>query len=280
MTAITLIGRGAIGGAVAAALAAGAVPGARHVATILRDGACTPDGRPLAPDAAVAAADLVVEAAGPEAVDRWGPAVVAAGKDLLVVSVGALVADGLVERLRAGPGRILVSSGAIGGLDLIRAAARAGAIRSVRLTTVKPAAALGVAPADPPAGPTADPSTAGSPAGGTPGAGTPAGPPGPVEVFAGTARDAVVAHPRSLNVAATLALACGSWDAVEVRLLADPAATANTHTVEVDGEAGTYRLEARNRPSPTTPTTSGVTAAAVLRAIADRTAPADQWSFA
>jgi aspartate dehydrogenase len=251
VTAITLIGRGAIGATVAAALAAGEVPGARHVATVTRDGACRPDGRTLPVDAALRAADLVVEAAGPDAVRQWGPAVVAAGRDLLVVSVGALAADALVARLRAGPGRVLVSSGAIGGLDLIRAAARAGEIRSVRLTTTKPAAALGIHRTD-----------------------------GPVEVYAGPARGAVEAHPRSLNVAATLALACGSWDPVEVRLVADPAATANTHTVEVDGEAGTYRIEARNRPSAANPATSGVTAAAVLRAIADHTAPTGQWCFA
>jgi aspartate dehydrogenase len=263
VTAITLIGRGAIGGTVAAALAAGAVPAARHVATIARDGACRPGGGPLPVDEAIQAADLVVEAAGAEAVRQWGPAVVAAGRDLLVVSVGALAADPLVARLRAGPGRVLVSSGAIGGLDLIRAAARAGAIRSVRLTTVKPAAALGVPPAEEPVGP-----------------GDAAAPAGPVELYAGPARGAVEAYPRSLNVAATLALACGSWDPVEVRLVADPAATVNAHTVEVDGEAGTYRIEARNRPSPATPTTSGVTAAAVLRAIADRTAPTGEWCFA
>lgn len=255
MTAVTLIGGGAIGGTVAAALAGGAVPGARHVATITRDGACTPEDRPLPPDEAIAAADLVVEAAGPDALRRWGPTVVAAGRDLLVLSVGALAADGLVAELRSGPGRVAVSSGAIGGLDLIRAAAQAGAVRSVRLTTVKPASALGLAPDG-------------------------AGEPGPVELYTGPARDAVAAHPRSLNIAATLALACGSWDAVQVRLVADPAATANVHTVEVDGEAGTYCIVARNHPSPATPTTSAVTAAAVLRAIADRTAPADRWAFA
>jgi len=248
MTAVALIGCGSIGGAVVAALRAGAVPGARHVGTIGRRGVTDAEDAPTTVDAVLTRADLVVEAAGPDALRRWGPQVIAAGPDLLVMSVGALAVDGFGAELdAAGPGRVLVSSGAIGGLDIIGAARRAGALRSVRLTTTKPAAALGIDTDE------------------------------PVDVFHGGARAAVAAHPRSLNVAAALALAAGSWDIVEVTLRADPAATTNHHEVEVEGEAGCYRIDAQNEPSLTTPTTSGITVGAVLRAIGDRSTA---WSFA
>lgn len=248
MTTVGLIGCGSIGGAVVTALRAGIVPGARHIGTIGRSGATDDTDAPTSGHAVLAAADLIVEAAGPDALRRWGPRVIAAGPDLLVMSVGALAVDGFTAELQAaGPGRVLVSSGAIGGLDIIGAARRAGVIRSVRLTTTKPAAALGIVADE------------------------------PVEVFHGDARAAVAAHPRSLNVAAAVALAAGSWDIVEVILRADPAATANHHQVDVEGEAGCYRIDARNEPSITTPTTSGITVGAVLRAIDDRDTA---WSFA
>lgn len=53
-----------------------------------------------------------------------GSRVVVAGKNLLLVSVGALADPELSGALLArGPGRTFISSGAIGGLDILAAAA-------------------------------------------------------------------------------------------------------------------------------------------------------------
>src|SRR5690606_24859099 len=67
-----------------------------------------------------------------------GPRVVGTGKDFFVTSVGALVDTDLRTRLfENGPGRTFVTSGAIGGLDLLAAASRDGGLETVSLTTTK-----------------------------------------------------------------------------------------------------------------------------------------------
>ena len=89
----------------------------------------------------------------------------------------------------------------------------------------------------------------------------------PVEVFRGGAREAAKSFPRSLNVAATVAFATGDFDAVEVVLLADPAASLTSHVIEAEGEAGSYRFEIRNQPSAENPRTSAIVPLAVLRTL-------------
>jgi aspartate dehydrogenase len=89
----------------------------------------------------------------------------------------------------------------------------------------------------------------------------------PVEIFRGSAAEAARYFPRSLNVAATVGLAVGDLDLVEVQLIADPTAELTSHVIEADGAAGSYRFEIRNRPSAANPRTSGVVAQAVLRSL-------------
>ena len=89
--------------------------------------------------------DLVVELAGQEAVRQHGEAVLRAGKDLLVISIGSLADDALFDGLRqaavASGRRLLLPSGAIGALDAISSAA-VGGLDEVTLTTRKPPDAL------------------------------------------------------------------------------------------------------------------------------------------
>ncbi|MGD6979241.1 MULTISPECIES: aspartate dehydrogenase domain-containing protein [Citricoccus] len=82
-------------------------------------------------------ADLVVECAGVVPAGQYGPAVIAAGTDLVLTSVGALADPGIARRLLAGPGRLWVTSGAIGGFDVLGAAADAGGLDRVRIRTTK-----------------------------------------------------------------------------------------------------------------------------------------------
>jgi aspartate dehydrogenase len=197
--------------------------------------------------------DLVVEAASQEAVAAYGPATVDAGTDLLVVSVGALRDGALLDRLRSGPGRLLVTTGAIGGLDQLRAASLLGELDRVELTTTKPARALVQPWMD-------DDLTA---------ALTDPGTTEPVEVYDGPAREAVERFPRSVNVAATLSLTTVGFDRVRVRLVADPAADHVEHRIEASGAAGSYRFRFRNVPSDANVRTSAVTPYAVLRGLGD-----------
>ncbi|PJJ57196.1 aspartate dehydrogenase [Mumia flava] len=246
---VAVLGFGSIGSVVADELAAGRVPGAR-LSCVVGDRA---RGRVDVPvvdvDEATARADVLIECAGHAALLAHGARILDSGTDLVISSVGALVDRDLRARLdAAGPGRTFLTTGALGGLDLLVAGASAAPFGRVRLTTTKTPSALVQDWMD-------DPQRDAL-------LGTDA----PVVVFRGTAEQAAPLFPRSLNVAATLALMLPESE-VEVELVADPAATLVSHVVEADGPVGTYRFEVRNRPSPTNPRTSQVVPYAVLRTL-------------
>src|SRR5699024_11938140 len=74
---------------------------------------------------------------------EFGPAVVSRGKDLVLTSVGALAAPDSRRALLSGPGKMHVTSGAIGGFDLWAALAESNAVETVKIRTSKDAKALG-----------------------------------------------------------------------------------------------------------------------------------------
>lgn len=247
---VAVVGSGAIGRTVLQALAAGSVAGAELVAVV--------DNRPvvdspvpqLALTEALAACDVVVECAGQSFVTQHAAEVLDQGRDLLVSSVGALADPDTAERiLQAGPGRVLFTAGAVGGIDILTNAAAQAPLEVVRVTTTKLPEAL--------VQPWMDETTQDRILAAT----------GPVEIFRGGAREAARSFPRSLNVAATIAFAVGSFDLVEVVLVADPGARLTAHVIEASGPAGEYRFEIRNRPSPANPRTSGVAPYAVLKSL-------------
>ncbi|MBW3663889.1 MAG: aspartate dehydrogenase [Actinobacteria bacterium] len=255
-TRVGLIGHGAIGGAVARMLEAGRVRDCVLAGVLVRQ--ADADTTPALVDDVeelCGRCDLVVEAAGHAALAAHGPAVVAAGVELLVVSTGALASDELHRRLiEAGPGRVLISTGAIGGLDTLRAAHLLGALETVQLHTTKPTRVLREPWMDARLLEQLDDGTE------------------PVTVFTGSAREAATRFPRSINIGATLALATLGFDDTDVAITADPAADRVEHVISAEGPAGEYEFRFRNRPSATNPRTSAITPYAVLRALADRTA--------
>ncbi|RKS76510.1 aspartate dehydrogenase [Actinomadura pelletieri DSM 43383] len=248
---VAVIGGGAIGSAVLAALREGRLPGAEPVAVV--DGRSFPEAGVPQVDLATALdrADVVVECAGQAVVARSAADILDHGVDLLVTSVGALcdpeVADAVAA---AGPGRLLLTSGAAGGLDILAAAAAQAPLTRVAVTTAKLPATLVQPWMDEPS------------------AARLHGTDRPLEVFAGGAREAARLFPRSLNLAATVGWAVGDLDLVEVRLVADPAASLTRHVIEAGGPGGVYRFEIQNVPSPENPRTSGVVPYAVLRSLA------------
>lgn len=246
---VGVIGHGAVGSVVAEALARG-IPGL--VLAGVHAHSPVPDRYRAESFAALLdGSDLVVEAASQDAVASYGPSVVSGGRDLLVVSVGALRDDALLATLRRGAGRLLVTTGAIGGVDQLRAAALLGALDEVSLTTTKPPAAL-VRPWMTRAELAALEEATGA-----------------VEVYAGPARQAVERFPTSVNVAATLCLVTLGFDRVHVRLVADPATDHVEHHVTARGAAGEYEFRFRNVPSATNVRTSAITPYAVLRGLTD-----------
>jgi aspartate dehydrogenase len=195
--------------------------------------------------------EVVVEAAGHEALASYGEAVLRAGVDLLVVSVGALAAPGVLDGLLVATGRsgarVTVATGAIGGLDALAAAA-VGGLSRVTHTTRKPARTLLSA---------ADAAHLREPR----------------EIFRGTARQAAIAYPENLNVTAAVALAGLGLDRTEVRLVADPGATRNEHEVSADGAFGSLRFAISNIPSDENPRTGRIVAMSVIHALRRRRSP-------
>ncbi|WP_416446758.1 aspartate dehydrogenase domain-containing protein [Leucobacter sp. HNU] len=254
---VTLLGLGAIGARVTDGLRTGAAPGAVLIGAVVRTpGTATARGiTELDLDDAVASSDLVVECAGVPAARELGPRVVSAGRDLLLVSIGAL-ADPLDRaRLLDGPGVCRLSTGAIGGLDLLRAATRDGGITRAALTTTKRPEAL------------VQPWMTGTERAALLGVDA------PTRILTGSVRDAIERFPGSLNVAVALAAATGLWEETEVRLVADPGAPRTEHAIEASGPAGEYRFTAANAPLPERPASSGIVSQAVLRGIADLARP-------
>ncbi len=257
---IGIIGLGAIGRPLAEAIAAGDAGPITVSAVLVRDPArhAPPPGGALVTDDPAAflaqPMSLVVEAGGHAAVREHGEAVLVSGRDLMIVSVGALADEALLARLRAAAeaaGRqILVPSGAIAGLDTISAAA-VGGLSEVSITTRKPPAAWR----------------------GTAGEAQALAATEPVLLYEGPARAGVTLFPQNVNVAAALALAGVGLDATTMRVYADPTVTLNTHEVQARGVFGELRLVLQNVPSAENPKTGRIVAMSVLKAVRNRLAP-------
>lgn len=249
---VVVLGRGAIGGPVARALADGQVEGACLAGTFDSSGGVRHGApAPLTVESLRGSADLVVEAAGQPVLADVGARVVAAGIDLLAVSVGALCDPDVRAALTQGPGRLYLSTGAIGGLEVIRALAQSGALRRVRIETTKRATTL--------IQPWMDDTEASRLRTLT----------SPMDVMRGSAATIARAFPKSANVAAAVASAAGDWDLVEAVVRAAPGDIATSHHIEVDGTAGRYGFQINNVPAPGNPATSALVPLAVLRAIRD-----------
>lgn len=259
---VVLIGFGAIAGDIAAALLAMREPG-YALGVLLRPG--SPSRARVAETVAVLsgldevaafAPDLVIEAAGHEAVRGSVPGCLSLGLPVLISSIGALHDETLFAKLvasaREGGGRLLLASGALGGLDYVRAVRHARQL-DLRYESRKPPAAWG-----------AELQRLGH---------DPADLPEPVTLFSGTAREAAALYPQNLNVAAALALAGPGFEATGVDVVCDPAATGNLHIVTAKSEFGTMELTIANRPSPANPKSSWIVAQALLAAVEQHFSP-------
>lgn len=250
---IAVAGLGAVGWPVVQALDAGRLPGCRLSAVAARNAEKahaqlqqldTPV--PLvALEALHTHADVVVECLPPALLKSVAEPVLAAGKTVVVLSVGALLRyPELMEQALQGPGRILIPSGAALGLDALAAAAE-GEISSVKLVTRKPPAGFRGAPLVEEQGIDLDALAS------------------PLKLFEGSARDAARDFPSNLNVAVALSLAGIGPDRTTLEVWADPGVSRNTHRVEVVSDSSILSMQIENLPSEN-PKTSRITALSVL----------------
>jgi len=244
---IGIIGCGAIGSGIARAVHKGIHPRAklsavydsdpsraRHLSHALSD-----------PSLSVASladvlicSDLVVEAVNSAKTHELLLTVLHHKRHLLVMSVGqVLLHPEVIEAARTAGVSLLIPSGAVAGIDAIKAAALDG-IDELVLTTYKPPQGLAGAPfiltnhialdhiRD------------------------------ETILFDGNVSEAIEAFPQNINVAATLALATGCRDRLRIRVITGPHLTHNRHEVTARGRFGEIMTVTNNIPSPDNPKTS------------------------
>ena len=180
--------------------------------------------------------DLVLESASPIALKIHALDIIEAGKDLMVMSVGALMDKEFRDKVHAvaqdNNAKVYAPSGAIVGLDGIKAAS-IGNIKKASLTTRKSPKSLGRE----------------------------------VEeeeiLFEGKASEAVEKFPVNINVAASLSIAC-NMD-IDVKIIVDPKVDRNVHEVVVKGDFGEFRTSSENYPFAANPKTSMLAAFSAIK---------------
>lgn len=198
---------------------------------------------------AVLASDLIVEAAHPEVARELLKMALEKRKDIMILSIGGLLGreELLDEAVKAGI-TVILPSGAVGGIDAIKAARIAG-IDLVTLTTRKSPASLKGAPY--------------------------------LEennidimsikketlVFEGSVSLAVKGFPKNINVSALLSMAGIGPEKTKVKIISSPEYDKNIHEICVQSKAGTFTFRAENVPFPLNPKTSYLAALSAMTAL-------------
>jgi aspartate dehydrogenase len=260
-TSIAIGGLGALGLAVARVLDQN--PGSlRLIAVAVRDTekaarniaafSCPPT---IVSVAELADADVVVEAAPSAAFRAIVEPAVERGRLVVVASGAALLSNfDLVERARDTGATIVLPTGALGGLDAIRAVALEH-VEHVTLETRKSPQSLAGAPYLVAQGLDMSSLTAAT------------------RVFSGSAREAARGFPANANVAAALALAGIGPDRTHVEIWADPNVERNIHIVRVEADAARMYFTIEAQPSRENPRTSRLAPLSVLACLRRLHAP-------
>jgi len=259
---VGIAGFGAIGSTVGAALDRG-IEGLVLEAVCVRDAARAKGkmaGFRRAVDVCSAEAlaercEVVVECAPSAAFVEIAAPALRRGRILVTVSAAALIEHPeMIELAANSGGRVILATGALLGLDAVRAAAE-GTIRSVRMVTRKPPRSLAGAPYLAEHGIAIDNLAA------------------PLLVFSGTAREGARGYPANVNVAAALGLAGIGPDRTELEIWADPSVDRNTHTIIVDADSARFSMTIENVPSEEKPGTGRITPLSVIAALRALRAP-------
>lgn len=186
--------------------------------------------------------DLVIECASAAVVPDVLRQAILLKRDCMIMSVGGIYDDArLLDEVRAKGIRLYVPSGAIGGVDLLKAG-NIGKIYSVEITTRKPIEALRGAPYIENSNFDLDSIL------------------GEKIVFEGKAMDAIKGFPQNVNVAATLSLVGIGPERTRVRIATSRVLKKNVHEIAIEGEFGRATFFIENEPSRKNPKTSQLAA--------------------
>lgn len=173
--------------------------------------------------------DLIIESASGEVIKKilLNKNLDNANKKLIIMSTG-----GLVENISLLKGikkcEIFLPSGAIAGLDSIKAIS--GRIRSLSLTTMKPARSLENAPYVAKNKIKLNDIKAKK------------------IIFEGSLKNAIRGFPQNINVGATLYLA-SKFNGIKIKIVADPHTRFNIHEIKAVGNFGEIKIITKNVPS-------------------------------
>jgi len=191
--------------------------------------------------------ELVIEAASAAISSEMLSHAIEKKVDIMIMSVGGLLGhENLIKEARKKGIRVYIPSGAVAGIDAIKAASFSK-IDSVTITTRKPPKGLEGAPYLLENGINIKEIKE------------------ETVIFEGSAKQAVKGFPKNINVSALLSLVGIGADKTTVRIVTSPLFTRNSHEVEVKGEFGEIKTQTFNVPSPFNPKTSYL---AILSAIA------------
>lgn len=254
-----LVGHGAIGRPVVAAWRQRELgPGVELVAVLVRrerpdeDGLITTD-----PDRFFASApDVVLEAAGHQAVHDHGLRTLESGADLVLTSIGALVDEalraGLYAAAETSGRRLILASAGIGALDILGAAAVGGLGRVTMTVRKDPSAWLGTAAEEVcDLGRLAEPKV----------------------IYQGSVREGAARYPQNVNIAAAVALAGLGLDRTELTIVADPTIRSHVVEIEAEGTFGSFTFTEDVTPTPDNPKTGLLVAPAVIKTIRQLASP-------
>lgn len=193
--------------------------------------------------------DVIVDCAPTSAFQNIAEQALGASKILVTVSGAALMQwPEAIEIARAKGGRIILATGALLGLDAVRAAA-VGKIHSVTMITRKPPKSL--ATAEYVRRNNIDLANLLE----------------PLKIFEGSAREGAIAFPANVNVAAALGMAGVGADRTWLEIWADPELERNTHRIVVDSDSARFELFIENIPTDENPGTGRITALSIVAAL-------------
>ena len=200
-------------------------------------------------DELAAHADIVVECLPPEFFRAAAEPTLRAGKVLVPLSVTQLLEHWDLVDLAANTGaRIIVPTGALLGLDAVRAAGE-GDLKAVTMVTRKPPAGLVSAPFVVQQGLDLTSLTE------------------PLRLYEGSVRDAAQKFPANVNVAVALSLAGLGPDETRYEIWADPAVTRNKHTITVEAAEASFEMSIAGVPTEENPATGKLTPLSTIAAL-------------
>ncbi len=199
----------------------------------------------------IASCDLMVEAVNAQRTDEFIHEALLARRHVLAMSVGKLLNNTKIFSTAAKKGcQILIPSGAIAGIDALKAASLVK-LDKIILTTRKPV--NGFVQSDYLNKKKINLSSIKN----------------ETVLFDGSVEQAVRYFPQNINVASTLAIASGMPQKIRVRIITSPEYKINSHEIEMSGDFGRIVTRAENVTCPDNPKTSWLAVLSAIRTLRD-----------